>query len=343
MKSVRIALGGTGGVGKALIRLLAQKHGEITDRYGVALTPAFVFHSQGYKEGGTWRELAGWTDQPGAQLGCLPKYRHVEGSSDLIELLSKGGYDVLIEATPTNLATGRPALDYVSTALRAGAHCVLLNKGPLVCNWETIRSEAEAAGRHVKVSGAAAAALPTVDIGQFCLQGAQIQGIRGILNGTSNYVLTLMSEEGMSWQEALVRAQRQGIAETKAHNDVSGLDSAAKLVIICNMLLAGAWDLSSVDISGITELTPEEAVRAAATGRPYKLVAQAVHSCDKWELSVKLQQLTQDDFLSRVTGAEKAICYATDTMGSLFVAGGASSPMGAAAAALKDILQLFSY
>lgn len=345
MKTVRIALGGFGGVGKAFVRLAAEKHQELSDRYGVNLAPAFVFHSRGYADKTSWLELAELAQDTAASLRDLPGYHSVPGgSTGLVNKLAEGGYDVLVEATPTDLKTGQPATDYLLAALQSGAHGVALNKGPLVCQWDTIKKAVKRSGCQIKVSGATAAALPTVDVGQLCLAGARVTGIRGIINGTSNYVLTLMAHQGLTWQEALRKAQDLGIAESNAQNDISGFDAAAKLVIICNVLLGGQWTLSDVSVTGITAINHQDVAAAMKQGCPVKLIARAEPSDlpGDWRLSVAPENVPSSDPLSAVSGTEKAICFTTDTMGTLLIAGGASSPMGAAAAALKDILHLFA-
>jgi homoserine dehydrogenase len=218
-------------------------------------------------------------------------------------------------------------------------HVVSLNKGPFVLAfWELSRRAAEK-GVALKLSGATAAALPTVDIATYCLAGATISKILGILNGTSNYILTRM-EAGLTFAEALREAQDMGIAERDPSLDVGGWDTANKLLILTNVALGTNLRLEDIEVQGITDITPQDVRAAREAGHVIKLLGQAERDESGVRASVRPVTLPREHPLAAVTGTTKAVHFETDTMGSLTVIGGRSDPRAAAAAALKDIINL---
>jgi homoserine dehydrogenase len=190
------------------------------------------------------------------------------------------------------------------------------------------------------MSAATAAALPTLDVGQTCLAGAQILSIEGILNGTTNFILTKMQDEGYQYLDALQEAQTRGIAETDPTLDVEGFDTANELVLLSNALLGTGYRPDEVSRHGITHITLPMVMDARRVGKRLKLIGRAGLSHGKVRLSVAPEELALDHPLASVQGAEKAVTYETDTMGRVTVMGGRSSPTAAAAALLKDIINL---
>jgi homoserine dehydrogenase len=257
------------------------------------------------------------------------------------EAIAAAGGDVLVEMTPTNLIDGEPGTTHIKTALQRGMEVVSANKGPLVLFYRKIH---EMARRHhcgVHMSAATAAALPTLDVGTFSLRGASILSIEGILNGTTNYILSRMTDDGCRYDEALREAQELGIAETRPDYDVEGTDTANKIILIANRLLDGNLSLSDITVTGITRITVEDIDRAREQGRIIKLIGSAHRVNGTITLTVAPRSLDREHPLASVNGPEKAVTYTTDTMGNITVMGGKSSPLGAAAAVLKDMINAF--
>lgn len=248
--------------------------------------------------------------------------------------------DLLVEATPTNLTTGEPGLGHICAALKRGMDVVTANKGPLVLRYADLHRLAEESQARIAMSAATAAALPTLDVGQICLAGTQIMRIEGILNGTTNFILTKMLHEGCDYRIALEVAQARGIAETDPTLDVEGFDTANKLILLSNALLGTAYGPRDVERRGITLITPQMVATAQQAGRVMKLIGRAQADRGKVRLTVAPEELPAEHPLASVHGAEKAVTYETDTMGTVTVVGGRSSPTGAAAALLKDIINL---
>ena len=163
-----------------------------------------------------------------------------------------------------NIENGEPGLTYVLNAIDSGMDVVSVAKGALVHSFQEIKQHSEKKGTRLKYSGATAAALPTIDIGEYSLAGSTITKIEGILNGTSNFILTSMNESNLSFEEALKIAQEKGIAEANPGLDVKGFDSACKLLLLSNSLLGTNYSLKDVKITGIENLSKQDMERASS-------------------------------------------------------------------------------
>ncbi len=278
-------------------------------------------------------------DQPGGIRGSVLWKQGLK----YIEALDGMEPGVLVECTPSDLRTGEPGLSHITWALENGWHVAAASKGALVLDFRKLNDLAAKRGVRLMASGAAAAALPTLDVGVGSLAGAEILGIEGILNGTTNYILTKM-EEGVTYAEALADAQTRGIAEPDPTMDVDGWDTAAKLVIISNTVMGTGFGLDEVGISGIRDIAPHLVPKAAEAGKALRLMGK----CSKedrthpWRLEVGLALLDGDHPLFGVRGTTKGITFYTDTMGPVTVVGGRSDPRGTGAAMLKDIINIYA-
>ena len=272
--------------------------------------------------------------------GCAVEEFSTYGTKGMsgVEALEAVGARVLVEMTPTNLRDGQPGLSHVRAAIARGMDVVSANKGPFVLFYDELHTAARGHGCRLHLSAATAAALPTLDVGTVCLAGARLLSAEGILNGTTNYILTRMHEEGCSFEEALGEARRKGIAETDPTLDVSGRDTANKMIIICNRLFGKTYGPGDISVEGITGITPDRIERAAGAGRVVKLIGSAHRHDGEVLLKVSPEELDGSHPLASVNGTEKAISYLTDSMDRITVMGGKSSPVGAAAAVLKDLI-----
>lgn len=341
-RSVKIVVCGLGNVGRAFLELVAERSSEIEMRYGLRLVVSAAVDIGG-------AALADGAGLPVAELlehlksGC-PVESFAEcgcrGTSGK-EAIKQAGADVLVETTPTNLTDGEPGRTHIFAALEKGMEIVSANKGPIVLCYREIHELARQKGCGVHISAATAAALPTLDVSQVCLAGTRLLEIEGILNGSTNYVLTRMQQDGCSYATALEEAQQLGIAETDPSLDMEGHDTANKIVLIANRLFGMMLGPEDVTVHGITRVTAAEISAAATAGQVIKLIGTAKRTDSGIRLSVAPVRLDQDHPLAGVGGCEKAISYLTDTMHRITVSGGKSSPIGAAAALLKDLINAF--
>lgn len=333
---VKLILAGYGNVGKGFVKLIQEKTSFIYKEFGIELLLVGIIGRDVklyHPEGLCTDTLLTLGD------GSAALHRYIEQHPVHNENMLA---HVFIESTPTNLQNGEPGKEYILEAMKKGMDIVAISKGALVTSFKEINEAARVANVRIRYSGATAAALPTLDIGQFSLAGCKIERIEGILNGTTNYILTRMYEDGTSYEEALQQAQQKGIAETNPSLDVSGMDSACKLLLLSNCLLHTEYSLDDISIQGIDNLLKQDIQEAIQQGKQIKLLARA-YTDDNGEVRLEVQPYAVDSHhsLAGVTGTEKGITFYTDTMGAVSSIGGSSNPRGAAAAALKDVINLY--
>jgi homoserine dehydrogenase len=340
MKTVPLIVTGFGNVGRAFFSLLREKREDLKSRYGMEFDVLAVAQAEGCFYSGGPLEVRKISQGGKPWTSGNPSWRAGMKVTDLIEETGPGG--CLVECTLSNLETGEPGLSYIAGAFRGGWHAVAASKGALVVGFRGLKALAADNGVFFKFSGATAAALPTLDVGLFSLAGARIEGIQGILNGTTNYILTRMGE-GLGYAEALQEAQTRGIAEPDPTHDVDGWDTASKILIITNACLDADYGLKDVQVRGIAGVSVDFVQSARREGRSVKLLATAApkRQGGKWSLDVRPSLIEATHPLANVNGTEKGITFLTDSMGSVTVTGGRSNPRGAAAALLKDIINIY--
>jgi homoserine dehydrogenase len=246
--------------------------------------------------------------------------------------------DTIVQVVPSGIANAAEARDQIVRAMAAGADVVTATKSPLVAHWSELERAAAESGKCIRISAAAGAALPAVDLCRRALRALPCHSIRASLNGTTNFVLNQL-QSGISQQAAVDLAVQKGICEPNPVDDLSGRDAAMKIVILANLLWGQAHTLSDVSFEGIQDGIESRLAAAAAHGRVLRSVAVA-RLAPSLSLEVGLQELTPQDPLARLEGAEKGVEFDCAECGSITVTGGRSSPVGAAFALLKDVVNL---
>lgn len=339
MKTIRIIVCGFGNVGRAFIRLIEDKQEDLQKRYGILPAIQAVVDIGG----------AAVSDTDGLPLDRLQKLadngQAIESMASFgrpgvsgVDVLQSTMADVLVEATPTNLVDGEPARAHINAALEKGLDVITANKGPVVLFYKDLQERMQSSGGRLFMSAATAAALPTLDVGKLCTAGARIESVEGILNGTTNYILTRMGKEGCDYHTALKAAQDLGIAETDPTLDVEGLDTRNKIILIANQLFDQCLSIADVNTVGITGVCREDIEKARAEGQVIKLIGSARWENERLCVKVAPEALDEAHPLAGVHLSEKGISFDTDSMGRITVTGGHSSPTGAAAALLKDLI-----
>ncbi len=325
---MRVALLGLGVVGKALLREIFSRGHELKKRYGLNLKGVGVSDSKNaiYNE-------------DGLDLNDILRLKEEGRLSDhpnksSVEELIRGEADVLVELTPTNLKDGMPAIKYIKDALSEGKHVITANKGPLALEMPALMELADYNGVHLLFSGSVGGGTPFIRFMERCLLGERIVRIRGVINGTTNYILTKM-EEGYSLNAALSEAQRLGYAEADPSMDVDGWDSAAKLVILSNVAFQSGITIKDIEISGIRDISLEDVQGALAKKRTYKLVAYG----DGDLHYVRLEQIDLDSPLN-VRGALNSLEIEAELSGRHTLIGKGAGGRETAAAILRDMVEL---
>lgn len=336
---MKIAIIGFGNVGRAFAELIGQRRDWLRANYNQAVQVVGLSDRSGVivnKDGLDVASLlrlkqSGRTLESAGAQAATP--------AETVRLLAEAGTQAVIETLPSGLKTaGEPAITFATEALNRGLHFITANKAVLLFAGPQLEQLAASGGVRIAHSGATCAALPTLSFARRELAGAQINAIRGILNGTTNYILTRMNEDGLSFDAALAEAQARGIAEPDPRYDTEGQDSAAKLVILANALMNAEATLDDVSRTGIDALPQALIEEAQAARGAIKLIASARFDNGQVELSVRPQIVLPTDSLFAVRGSNKAVEFETDLYGTLLIAGGASSRMAVAATLLKDVI-----
>ncbi len=338
MKRVGLVLTGLGRVGTRFFELVGRRSEEVGRTFGLDLRLMAAAKSDGtfftgsplarkeiFRNGDLWTvDNPAW--RPGLSVGSL--FRSLEPGC-------------LVECGPSDHRTGEPGLELISAALSGGWNVTVASKGALVVAY---RKLVELASRHnvrLKFSAAAGAALPALDVGTVALAGTQITVVEGILNGTTNFILTKMAA-GKTYVDALKEAQAKGIAEPDPSDDVKGWDTASKILILANACLGTDLHLEDVSVDGITGVSTAAIKAALAKGEKLKLLGLcSQRPGGGWETSVRVASLPDTHPLHHIEEAEKAVTFTTVEMGTVTVSGGRSNPLGAAAALLKDIINIY--
>jgi homoserine dehydrogenase len=226
--------------------------------------------------------------------------------------------DILVELTPLDPATGEPALTHIRDALRAGLHVVTANKGPIARAYRELKTLADERGRMLRFEATLADCLPVFTLRRSALPRAEIRAIRGIVSSTNNYILSRCAA-GHSFREALVEAQRLGIAEADPRNDLEGHDAAAKATILANVLMDADLVPNDVHREVIDERTGARAVKAAQDGARMRPVITIVRDRDAVVASFAAERVEPEDPLYAVDGFSMGLVFDTDLAGRVAV------------------------
>lgn len=334
---MRILLVGFGTVGQGFVQLLRDQAASLQQTYGlVANVVGVATRSRGVLYHPNGLDLDALL--MAAQRGDLHTYPDSPGliynwTTD--ELIARSSAEVMIEATPSNLQTGQPATDYCLRALETHKHVILANKGVVALHYAQVKAAAAAVQKQVRFEATVMSGTPAVALAQQGLAGATITRARGILNGTTNYMLTLM-ETGATYQDALAEAQRLGYAEADPAADVEGWDAAGKALIIANTVLGGCLTMDDIAVEGITQLTPADIRDAQTVGECYRLIADVTPHGG----SVRPVRLPLSDPLAAVKGATNAITYDTEPLGPVTLIGVGAGRLQTGFGLLADLLAI---
>jgi len=264
---LRVIVVGFGFIGRELVRTFREKLDRIRS-FDDEFKVVGASDSRGYLY-----------DDDGLDLEKLSRVRRLIDYSDKYreggsthELLEKDNVDLMVEATPTNIKDGEPGLSFIRKALNKGIHVVTPNKGPLVVAFKELTRLAEKKGCYLLYEGTVAGAVPIFSLVRECLKGDKINRISGILNGTTNYILSRMYFEGTSFELALKEAQERGITERDPSYDVDGIDAACKVVILANALMNRDVKFGDVERTGIRRVTQEAVSLAKKSNFAIKLI-----------------------------------------------------------------------
>lgn len=330
---MKIQIVGLGHVGQELLGLIHEKR-ELLKSFGLSLCIVSVSDSAGtiLDERGLDPldvlrfKLTGWKD--------ARKYRRNYGALDAAKGVE---CDVAVELTPST-PSGEPGLSNIRAALKAGKNVVTANKGPLVVDFAGLTKTARKQGVELRYEATVAAHLPVFCLAESCFGIDELESAVGILNASTNYIIGEM-EKGKAFQEALDETVRAGWAETNYSDDVDGVDSARKLVIVANALFGVTVGLRKVEVEGIRHIEPliKEASRAK---KRVKLLCTVKRTEGGVKMAVAPGFVTCEDPLATVNDGNMAIKCTFKTSKEIFVSAQFLGPKQTACAVLNDIVKV---
>ena len=246
---------------------------------------------------------------------------------------------VVIETTTLDIERGEPAIGHIRAALGGGAHVITANKGPVAFGYRALARAAERASRRFLFEGAVMDGVPIFNLVRETLPAVQILGFRGVVNSTTNFILTAM-EQGKPFDEALAEMQARGIAEADASLDVDGWDAAAKTAALANVLMGANITPKMVERQGIAPDTGRLAREALAAGRRLKLVARAEREGRRITARVAPEALRGDDLLAGLDGQQNALILKTDMLEEIVIVQRSGSLTQTAYALLSDLIRI---
>ena len=327
---MRIIICGFGTVAQSLAKLLVSRSDDLYAKYGIMPRVVGAFDTHG-----------GAVEQSGLDLNKLVEVKKKYGSIKHydkkkwtgLDIIKNVDADVLIETTASNYRDAEPGMSHIIAAMKKGMHVVSVNKGPLAIAFPSLMELATYNQVQFRFSGTVGGGTPILNYAKSSLQVEQITSFAGILNGTTNYILTNMAR-GLSFAQALKDAKSKGYVEADESLDLDGFDAAAKLVILANWIMGMKVTLDDVKRTGIRKVTLDDVKKAAKKKMAIKLIA----SCDK-ELVVSPKEIPIDDPLC-VNGTLNAIAFTSEHSGTQTIIGKGAGGTETASAILRDLLDI---
>ena len=318
MTHYNLAMVGFGNVGRALARLLLRKEAELKEQYGLTFAVTSIFtsrHGAAINQDGL--DLLRCVERVEAG-GSLREFSSQPAPTATLDFIRASKADVLFENTPVNYQNGQPAIYHLQTALERGMHAITANKGPVVHGFRLLTDLAASKGRKFFFESAVMDGAPIFSLFRATLPAARLLSFRGVLNSTTNLILTRM-EAGESFETAVAYAQSIGIAETDPSGDIDGWDAAVKVAALVTVLMDTSLKPVQVDRQGIRSITATEIARAKAEGKRWKLVCSARWEGKDLRARVAPEMVPASSPLYSVEGTTSVIQFETDVLGLLSV------------------------
>ena len=329
---MRIILCGFGVVGQSFAKLLESRSEDLYARYGLKPRIVGVFDRNGRATDASGLDISRLIDVK-KKSNSVKEYSEVKNEAPGIEMINDLEAEVLIETTQSNYKDAEPGMAHIVNAMKRGMHVISVNKGPLALAFPSLMELADYTRVLFRFSGTVGGGTPILDFARNSLRGERIVSFDGILNGTTNYILTNMAN-GMSFNDALSDAKQKGYVEADESLDLDGLDAAAKLVILANWIMGMKVTMPNIKITGIRKIDSSDIKRAAEKNSVIKLIA----SCDK-ELKVEPKEIAVGDPLC-VSGTLNAISFTSEHSGTQTIIGRGAGGIETASSILRDLIDI---
>ena len=328
---MRIILCGFGVVAQSFTSLLVSRSNELYSKYGLKPRIVGVFDSKGSAYDSAGLNLKKLLDAK-KKSGSVKAYKTKSQVSG-IEMIKTFDADVVIETTASNYKDAEPGMSHIITAMKQKMHVISVNKGPLALAFPSLMELAEFNQVLLRFSGTVGGGTPILDYAKNSLLGEKIISFQGILNGTTNYILSNMTH-GMSFDEALSDAKQKGYVEADESLDLDGLDAGAKLVILANWIMGMKVTMPDITRKGIRDVNTDDIKKAQKNSSSIKLIA----SCDD-TLTVSPIEVKNDDPLC-VNGTLNAIAFTSKHSGTQTIIGRGAGGIETASSIIRDLIDI---
>lgn len=329
---LRIILCGFGVVGQNFAKLLLSRSEDLYALHGLKPRIVGVFDTTGSAASSAGLDLNRLLEVK-KKYGSIKKYHKKEKVANGLEMISGMEAEVLVETTTSNYKNAEPGMSHIINAMKNGLHVITVNKGPLALAFPSLMELATYNQVLLRFSGTVGGGTPILDYAKNSLRGERIVSFQGILNGTTNYILTNMAK-GMTFKAALLDAKKRGYVEANPSLDIDGYDAAAKLVILANWIMDMKVTMKDIERRGIGDVSTSDIKKAAAKRCAMKLIA----SCNK-ELIVAPKEIPLDDPLC-VNGTLNAITFNSEHSGQQTIIGRGAGGIETASSILRDLLDI---
>ena len=331
MDDCKVIIMGFGAVGQGVANAISMKKDLIKEKTGVAvkIVAAADSSTSAISADGLDEKLLVQTKEKEGKLSAYPEFGSDKCGEDVLDAVE---YDCLIEATPTNIVDAEPAFSLTMKAFDQGKDVVTSNKGHLALKFKEVVGAAEKAGVEFKYEASVGGSMPIINFAKETLSSCSINSIIGILNGTTNYIISRMTSEGTDYESTLRESQELGIAETNPTQDVEGIDAACKTVILANSILGIDATYSDVEVHGISNINSKAIELAKKDDYLIKLIAEV--SPNNLRVSPRLVKKGSS---YDVSGTLNMATINTDLAGDVTVMGLGAGSIETASAMLTDL------
>lgn len=336
MKKVRLGIVGFGIVGKGVCKVIRDKAEQYKKNYGIdvrIVCVADMLNSIYDKDGIDLTKLMDHNKERSPVINYPDSSKNKKWNGEVA--VENMDADIVVEVTPTNIKDAQPGLNHIMKAFDRGMHVVTSNKGPLALYYEKVIKAKEESGKEFRYEATVGGTMPVINLAQEALKGNKIISVKGILNGTTNYILSNMAFEGKKFGDALKEAQENGYAEANPAQDIEGWDAACKATILSNALMGKSMTLQDVKVKGITGVTMEDVLAAKNKGNIIKLLVEVTEKGAK----VEPTPVPLNSPLA-VTGTLNVAVFETDLSKDITVMGRGAGQIETAAAIMSDVFAI---
>jgi homoserine dehydrogenase len=330
MKTVKLIVVGFGNIGKGFLDVLQIKQKEIQKNYDLSLKVSAVCEYNGCLVNEKGIDLSSALDY--SRKGKMEKHSDWKRMKTL-DAIKEVDADIVLELTPGDIKTGEPGFTHIKKALESGKHVVTSNKAPLALHFQEINSLAGKKGLKFGYEATVGGAIPIINLYRDQLEINKVNSIYGVLNGTSNYILTKMYCENLDYGTALKEATELGIAEKDPSYDLKGIDTAVKLVILANSIMKKKITYKDIKVEGIEEITPEALELAKKNNYTIKLIGDV----NSQTVSPRLIPVNHP---LNVSNTLNAIMLDMDVAGKLTLVGHGAGRTETASAIFSDVMDI---